>query len=74
MHGYFLGFQWFVHGSLLRVTWALNCVPKSVIIVVGRYVCLQRISIITRATAEAVIRVAGYANKYLEKTSIVVII
>ena len=41
------------------VTWEVNCVPISVMIVVGRYVCLHKISMITFATAGAVILVTG---------------
>ena len=56
------------------VTWALNCVPRSVMIVVGRNVCFYNMFIITLATDVAVMRVTGYANRYREKTSIAVII
>ena len=81
---YVLGVRLFEHVAFLSsfprtaatscVIWALICVPKSLLSVVGRYECLQRMSIFTRATAVAVMWVTGYVNKYLEKASIAVML
>ena len=56
------------------VTWALDYVSSPVTIVVGRYVCLHYMFIITRSTTLAVMRATGWKNKYLENTSVAVFV
>ena len=55
-------------------TCEMNADPLSEISVVGKYVCLHIMSMMTFATVGAFAFVTGYAKRYLEKTSMAVMI